>query len=146
RTARSLGDATIQLVNVQPLLSRHIARFVRRAQTDRLRAERAREALEVAERKVKAAGIPYSAQWLRGPIVRSVADYASRQTVDQIVIATSPARGLARWFEQPIADQLLKTSAVPVDVVSVGPESMLERFGVPAGLGLGLTMVWLASE
>ena len=90
RTARANGDAIIQLLNVQPLFHRHVARFLSNAQTESIRVTRARRALEVAQQRVEAAGLRCSIHMLRGQIVPSITTYATEAGVHQIVVGTSP--------------------------------------------------------
>lgn len=146
RAAQEANDARLYLVNVQPLFNRHIARFFSRAQLEGMREHCAQQALSVARQRVEQAGLRCSSHMLRGAIVPSLTTFATQQRIDEIVVGTSAVRGIGLWLKRPIADQLIRASAVPVDVVSAGPVSPLERYGLPAGLGLGATMVWLASE
>ncbi len=146
RTARANGDAIVQLVNVQPLLPVHVSRFLSHGQTEKMRVERAKFALGEAQRRVEAAGLRCSVHMLRGRIVPSVTAYATEAGVDQIVIGTSPVRSAVRLFRESIADGLIEKSTVPVDVVRGGEVGLFERFGLQAGLGLGLTIFWLANE
>ena len=146
RTAKANDNAIIQLVNVQPLFPLHVSRFLSNGQTENIRIERARLALAEAQRRVEAAGLRCSVHMLRGRIVPSITTYAMQAGVDQIVIGTSPVRGVGRLFRESIADGLIEKSTVPVDVVRGGEVGMFERFGLPAGLGLGLTIFWLTNE
>lgn len=146
RTARASGDAIVQLVNVQPLFPRHVSRFLSGGATEGIRVERAKLALEAAQRRVEEAGLHCSVHMLRGRIVPSVTAYAAEAGVDQIVVGTSPVRSAVRLFRESIADGLIEKSAVPVDVVRGGEVGLFERFGLQAGLGLGLTIFWLANE
>ncbi len=146
RAAQDTRDATIQLVNVQPLFPRYVSRFVSRGQLEGLRRERAGRAFEVAQRRADAAGVRCTTHMLRGDIVESITGFAARQGVDEIVVGTSPIGGIARLLRQPIADRVIKASNIPVDVVSVGETSVFERYGLPAGLGIGLSMMWFANE
>ena len=146
RAAQDIRDATIQLVNVQPLFPRYVSRFVSREQLEGLRRERAGRAFDVAQHRANAAGVRCTTHMLRGDIVGSITGFAARQGVDEIVVGTSPVRGITRLLRQPIADSLIKNSNIPVDVVSTGKAGVMERYGLPAGLGIGLSMVWFASE
>jgi Universal stress protein UspA and related nucleotide-binding proteins len=146
RAAQESRDAVIQLVNVQPLFPRYVSRFLSRGETEAMRQDRARQAFEPAQRRVETAGVCCTVHMLRGRIVESVAGFAARQGVDEIVVGTSPVHGFARLLRQPIADRLIKASDIPVDVVTAGEVSMLERYGLPAGLGIGLSMMWFANE
>lgn len=146
RAAASYRDATILLVNVQPQFNRHIARFLTRAQMDQARRERAAAALVPAQRKLEAAGLHATAHILRGSVLPALARFAADRQVDQIVVGTVPLSGMARWFKRPLADRLIRATDIPVEVVSTGHAGAFERYGVPAGVGLGLTMAWLAAE
>lgn len=146
RTAKERGGASIHLLNVQPLFHRHISRFAAAGQTEAMRVDRARTAVDEAMRRVRAAGMPCTAHMVRGRIQQGIVRFAAAQRIDQIVVATSPLRGMGRWLKQPLADRLVKAAEVPVDVVVGRPVGMLERFGLPAGLSLGLAMVWLVNE
>ncbi|HLU77601.1 MAG TPA: universal stress protein [Burkholderiales bacterium] len=144
RIARANGDAMIQLVNVQPRMPYHVSRFLSGGEISALRAERGARALEGARQRVEAAGVRCAAHVLRGHIVQRISTFAAETGTDQIVIGTSPARG--RLFRESIADRLIEESPVPVDVVRGGPIGMFERFGLPAGLGLGLAMFWYSNQ
>lgn len=142
RVARAHANATIQLVNVQPPFPRHIARFLSGTETETFRAARGAQALEGARHRVAAAGVRCTAKVLRGRIVPTVAAYAAETGTAQIVVGTSPARGLLR---ESIADGLIAESPVPVDVVRGGTAGMFERYGLSAGLGLGLAVYWFTN-
>lgn len=145
RTATQYQDAAIRIVNVQPLFPRHVSRFLSRGQTEGLRVARARQAIEEAAAKARAAGIRWSAHMLRGPIVPSLAAYAAEARVDQIVVSTSPQSALQRLLGQSVADGLIARSSVPVEVISNGKAGVFDRLGLP-GLGLGIAAAWWASE
>lgn len=144
RIARANDNAMIQLVNVQPLIPRHIARFLSTKQTEALRADRGKQALQAAQRRVETAGVRCSSHVLRGRIVPSVAAYAAESGTNQIVVGTSPVG--SRLLRDSISNGLIERSPVPVDVVRGGEVGILERFGLPAGLGLGLAVFWFTNQ
>lgn len=146
RAAASYRDVSVLLANVQPQFNRDIARFLTRAQLSRARRERAAEALMPAQRKLEAAGLRATTHVLRGSVPAVLARFAADQHVDQIVVGTSPSSGVARWLKRPLADRLIRATDIPVEVISTGHAGVFERYGVPAGVGLGLTMAWLAAE
>src|SRR5690606_3294131 len=133
RITRANDNAMIQLVNVQPLIPRHIARFLSGKQTEALRIERGTQALQAARRRVETAGVRCSSHVLRGRIVASVTAYAAESGTNQIVVGTSPAGN--RLLRGSISNGLIEHSPVPVDVVRGGQIGLFERFGLPAGLG-----------
>lgn len=143
KAARGCNDALIQLVNVQPVFHRHIARHAKPGDLYRMRTDRARRALEAALWKVRAAGVPSESHMLQGPLCEAIAAFASSQRVSSIVMTTPETSG---GFRKPLAARVIAAVDVPVEVVNTGPASPLERFGLPAGLGIGLTMAWLAAE
>jgi nucleotide-binding universal stress UspA family protein len=145
RTATQYHDAVVHIVNVQPLFPRHVSRFLSRGQTEGLRVVRAKQAIEEATAKARAAGLRWSAHMLRGSIAPSLAAYAAETKIDQIVVSTPRLSGLQRLFKHSIADRLIEQCSVPVDVVSSGKASAFDRFGLP-GLGLGIAAAWWASE
>lgn len=144
RVAREFGDGVIQLVNVQPRFHRHISRFVGASDMNGMREERARTAIDAAHRKVQVAGVPCETYMVTGRHVAALKAFAESQGVAQIVMAT-PA-GASFSLRPRLADALIPAVSVPVEVVNTGPVGMLERLGLPAGLGLGLTVAWLAAE
>ena len=144
RDALEHGHASIQLLNVQPFMTRHVSRFVGAGACEAMRLDRARAAMAVAARRVRSAGIPCSTHMARGHIAAAIAGFARRESPDRIVIGAQPAAGLG-WRGR-LVDQLIKLTPVPVQSVSGGRRGWAERVGLPAGLAGGLAVVWLASE
>jgi len=54
---------------------------------------------------------------LKGNPAESLADYASKNKVDLIVIATHGRSGVSRWVWGSVADRLLRSACVPVLMV-----------------------------
>ena len=82
----------IELLNVQPLFSRHIARWIPRAARDEWRAERAAAVLAPAKRIVEASGIPYRVHVAAGPAGAAIAATARNLGCDEIAHA-APGSG-----------------------------------------------------
>ncbi len=143
KVAQDYSDALIQLVNVQPVFHRHIARRVKPGDLEGMRTDRARRALDTALRKVRAAGVPSESYMLRGRRCHAITAFATSERVSRIVMTTPEA---SNWLQKPLAERIIAAVDVPVEVVNTGPAGPLERFGLPAGLGIGLTMAWLAVE
>jgi len=57
------------------------------------------------------------AELLRGVVTESIAEYAAKNGVDLIVIATHGRSGVSRWVWGSVADRILRTSCVPVLMV-----------------------------
>ena len=77
----------------------------------------AQEYLKEAVNKVRLDGPKPRAELLTGPVAESIAEYASKNGVDLIVIATHGRSGVSRWVWGSIADRILRTSCVPVLMV-----------------------------
>lgn len=54
---------------------------------------------------------------LTGKVAESLADYATKNEVDLIVIATHGRSGVSRWVWGSVADRLLRSSCIPVLMV-----------------------------
>jgi nucleotide-binding universal stress UspA family protein len=71
---------------------------------------------QVASR-VKLDGIKVQTEILSGNVAESLADYATNNDVDLIIIATHGRSGVSRWVWGSIADRLLRSACVPVLMV-----------------------------
>ena len=109
--------ARIDLLNVQPLLNSHIARWLTRAQRDSWRAQRSQLALARAKGKVEMAGIPCHTHSATGPIAGVIAATAQRLRCHEIVIGASRRGPLARFLANSISTQLLEASCLAVRVI-----------------------------
>jgi nucleotide-binding universal stress UspA family protein len=77
----------------------------------------AQEYLKEAVNKVHLDGPKPRAELLTGSVAESIAEYAAKNGVDLIVIATHGRSGVSRWVWGSIADRILRTSCVPVMMV-----------------------------
>jgi nucleotide-binding universal stress UspA family protein len=141
---RGQPDAEALLVNVQPRLPRHAARFASRASRGALRRERAAPALAAAQALCKRAGIRHSAHVMSGPVAESVAMFAERAGADAIVVGARRQGVLPRFLGGSHVPHLVESSRVPVTVVANGEPRFLERFALPAGLTVALSVLLLA--
>jgi nucleotide-binding universal stress UspA family protein len=80
----------IDLVNVQPLFHRHIARWTSRRTREAWRAERSSAALDPARRLVELAGIPCSTHALAGPHEAMIREAARALGADEVVSSPRP--------------------------------------------------------
>lgn len=67
--------------------------------------------------RVKYEGISVESQVLFGRVAEGLADFAAKNQVDLIVIATHGRSGVSRWVWGSIADRILRSSCVPVLMV-----------------------------
>jgi nucleotide-binding universal stress UspA family protein len=54
---------------------------------------------------------------LNGDVAETIAEYATRNNVDLIVIATHGRSGVSRWVWGSVADRILRSACVPVLMV-----------------------------
>jgi nucleotide-binding universal stress UspA family protein len=131
-------DLRLHLLHVQPRLSRHIARFVSRGDRAAWHAERADAALAAARQVLEHSRVPYAAQWRVGDRAQEICRSAEQPNCHHIVMGTARRNSLTRMLQDSVTHRVLELASVPVEVV-VGPAlSRLERWGLPAGVGLGL--------
>jgi nucleotide-binding universal stress UspA family protein len=146
KLAAARSDAAVYLVNAQPLLNRHIAQFASRRAIDAARAERGQAALKAARELVEAAGVPVRAAVLRGERAGAIARFAADERVDRVVLGTSRTSALLRLLGGSLTDRLLERIEVPIEVVAGPAPGALRRWGIPAGVGVGLAALLLAAE
>lgn len=136
----------IDLLNVQPLFSQHIAQFVPRTQREAWRAERALLALEPARRLVDGAGVACGVHAMAGAVAPTIVQASRRLGAEEIVIG-SRRRGLfGRLITNSVSTRLLEMAGVPVRVILTAKVPFYERLAVPAGLGLGMALYFIAEE
>lgn len=134
----------IDLVNVQPLVNRHISRWLPRSARDGWRLARSEEALAAARRLVDNAGVTWRAHALAGPVAPSIAAAARELKSDEIVLAATRRSLLGRLLAGSVSPQVIAASGVPVRVVPTSPAPFYERLALPAGLGL--IALWFMAE
>lgn len=139
------GKGEAILVNVQPRLTSHAARFTSAASRDAMRAERSARALAAARSFLDAAGIRHRVVTAAGPVASTVADLAVRLHADQIVVGATRRAGWWQALFSPVP-RIIDLANVPVAVIGNGRSGAFERFGVPAAVGLGLTALVISAE
>ena len=137
----------LHLLNVQPALSRHAARFLSRGDREGWHRQQAQAALAPAERLLAQAGVPFESHWCVGQRAREICHRARDLRVDHIVMGTARKSSLTRLLEDSVTNGVLEATPVPVEVIAGRAVSRWERLGLPAGLGLGLgSLLWLALD
>ena len=131
-------ELELHLLNVQPRLSRHIARFLSRQDRDSWHNDRAETALSSAKALLTQASVPFLTHWAVGARVAEICGGAKRLGVHHIVMGTARKNSLTRMFEASVTSGVLEATPVPVEVVSGSAVSKWERWALPAGLlGVG---------
>lgn len=135
-------ELELHLLNVQPQLSRHVARFVNRSDRDGWHLEQANAALAGARAVLEAAGVPHHVHWTLGDRAGEICRSATRLGVHHIVMGTARKNSVTRMLEDSVTDKVLQSTAVPVEVVAGDAVSKWESWGLPAGvLGAGGLML-----
>jgi YjbE family integral membrane protein len=141
-TQRSDVAIEVHLLNVQPRLSRHAARFVGRADRAAWLHDRADAAMAGAVALLADAGVPHRTHRAIGARAEEICRAAKRLGVDRIVLGTARKNSLTRMLEDSVTHRVLETTPVPLEVVVGDAVSKWERWGLPAGvLGLGGLLV-----
>jgi len=135
----------VHLLNVQPPLSLHVARFVNRKNREAWHADEAARALRPVKLLLDKAGVPYAEHREVGDRARVITETARRLACDHIVMSTSRKDSLTRMLEDSVTNRVLELTTIPVEVVAGDAISRLERFGVPAGAGAVLAVMFLAA-
>lgn len=131
----------IHLLNVQPPLSRHVARFIGRNTRDSFHHDEAEKALRPARQLVERFGVPYSAHVRVGAKGTAIVDEARRLGCNRIVMGTARKNSLTRMLEDSTTNKVLEQTSVPVEVIAGESVSNLERVGLAAGLGAALALL-----
>ena len=127
-------ELELHLLNVQPRLSRHVARFVSSGDRGAWHRAQADAAMAGAEDLLKQSGVPYRSHWVIGDRAAQICRFATDLDVHHIVMATARKNSLTRMLQDSITNQVLQDTPVPVQVVAGDAVSKWERWGLPAGL------------
>jgi nucleotide-binding universal stress UspA family protein len=133
------------ILNVQPLMHRHLAQFTSRAAREALRAERSQAAMAAAIEAASSAGLPFRVFAETGRPAERIAAAAEREGVSEILMGVGRHPAWMRSLNPSIAQAVMQRTDIPVTVFSRGRAGMLERFGVPAGV-TGLAALLIAAE
>jgi len=136
----------VHLLNVQSPFSAYVTRYTHRDMRSDFHRERADEALAQARQLLDSNGVPHHVHTEVGDKVRCIADAARRLNCDRILIATARKSALVRAVENSLTNRLLENSSVPVEVIGGAPAGVLERVGIPAGVGTGMVLLWVGGS
>jgi nucleotide-binding universal stress UspA family protein len=140
-------ELELHLLNVQPRLYRHIARFVSRQDREAWQHERAEAAMAGAGSELTGAGVPYQSHWVAGDRAVEICRAAERLGAHHIVMGTARKNSLTRMLEDSVTSGVLEATPVPVEVVAGDAVSKWERWGIRVGALAGAGgLVWLAFD
>ena len=135
----------VHLLNVQPPFSRQIARFVSTKNRHDFHRDEGEKALQPVRQILGNFGVPYAVHIEVGDKAKLIADAARRVHCDQIVMSTARKNSLTRMIEDSTTNKVLELTSVPVEVIAGDAVSKWERFGIPAGIGTALAVLFLAA-
>ena len=87
-------------------------REIARVESEQIAA--AEKYLQEVVNQVRLDGLKPRAELLRGSVAESLAEYAAKNGVDLVIIATHGRSGVSRWVWGSVADRILRSSCVPV--------------------------------
>ena len=132
----------IHLLNVQPPFSRYIAQFASKRSRRDYHRDQAEKALSPIKQMLDGFSIPYSAHAAVGERAKTITDTARRLRCDHIVMSTARKNSLTRLVENSVINKVLELTSVPVEVIAGEEVSKWERYGIPAGIGAALALVF----
>ncbi len=133
----------VHLLNVQGPFSRYIARFLGRKNCDAFHQEQAHKALRAVRRTLEAAGVPHTVHVALGDKARAIVETAQRLHCDRIVMGTARKSSFTRMVEASVTNRVLELTTLPVEVIAGASVSRLERYGIPAGIGMAVALLLL---
>jgi nucleotide-binding universal stress UspA family protein len=135
----------IHLLNVQPPFSQYIARFVSRRNLASYHRDQAEKATKPARDLLDCFGVPYACHTEIGDKAAMISLVARRLRCHQIVMSTARKNSLTRMVEDSITNNVLELTNVPVEVIVGDAISPLERYGIPAALGISIALLLMAA-
>ncbi|WP_423222067.1 universal stress protein [Ideonella lacteola] len=137
----------LHLLNVQPTLSQHVARFLSRRDRSDWHESQANMALAGAKAELDQSRVPYQTHWTVGDRAQAICQMAQRLKAHHIVMGTARKNSITRMLEDSVTHRVLEETPVPVEVVTGPAVSRIERWGVPMGaLGVATGLLWLAAD
>lgn len=135
----------VHLLNVQPPFPAHIARFFSKKNRETFHRDIGEKALRPMRDILDGSGVDYSVHIEVGNKAKLIAEAARRLNCDHIVMSTARKNSLTRMIEDSVTNSVLELTTVPVEVIAGDAVSKLERYGIPAGIGVGLALLALAA-
>jgi Ca2+-transporting ATPase len=135
----------IHLLNVQPPLPSYITRFVRRKNVRDYHQDQAQKALRPIRQILDGFGIPYAVHMEIGNRAECITATARRLHCDHIVLSAARKNSLTRLVENSTTNRVLELTSVPVEIIPGNAVSRWERYGIPAGLGTLIALLFAAA-
>lgn len=116
--ARGCGGLGIHLINVQPPADAlELRSHMPVSEIEAMQETRGGDAMASARRLLDDAGIAYVPCVLLGPVAESIADYATRESCDQVVMGTRGLGALSEALLGSVTADLLSLTDRPVTLI-----------------------------
>ena len=119
--AKGCGVKNVILVRaLEPYVSSYAQVYLsdeQRKEADARAEGAAREYLDKVADRVKLDGVEVQKRFITGSPAESIAEYATENEVDLIIISTHGRSGISRWVWGSVADRILRSACVPVLMV-----------------------------
>ncbi len=136
----------IHLLSVQGRFSRHVTQFLNRKDLAAFYRDEGEKKLRAVRQLLDKQGIPYTPHVAIGHRAETIAATAKALGCDRIVMGTARKNSLTRMLEASVTNQVLELTPVPVEVIAGDAISNWERYGLPAGIGAGLLLLFAAED
>ena len=138
-------EIEIHLLNVQRPFSRHISQFVSHKARFLFHRDEAEKVLHPAKQFMERFGVPCSTHIHIGHCAAVIVEEARRLQCDRIVMSTARKNSLTRMLEDSTTNKVLEQTTIPVEIIAGEAISNAERYGVPAGFGALIALLFAAA-
>ncbi|HZO01174.1 MAG TPA: HAD-IC family P-type ATPase [Burkholderiales bacterium] len=135
----------IHLLNVQAPLSSYVTRFLSRKNVRDYHQDEAEKALRPTRQILDGYGVPYAVHIEIGERAEVITGVAHRLHCDHIVMSAARKNSLTRLVENSTTNRVLELTSVPVEIIAGDSVSRWERYGIPAGLGTLIALLFAAA-
>ena len=135
----------IHLLNVQAPLTSYITRFLSRKNVRDYHHDEAEKALRPVRQILDGYGVPYAVHTEVGERAEVITAAAHRLHCDHIVMSAARKNSLTRLVENSTTNRVLQLTSVPVEIIAGNSVSRWERYGIPAGIGTLIALLFAAA-
>jgi nucleotide-binding universal stress UspA family protein len=136
----------VHLLHVCTRLPQEITRFISQHDIDAYHHDEAEKTLNPARELLTQFAVPFESHVGKGDKAEVIHKTAQAMGINEIVIGTGRKNSFTRLIEGSLTNRVMELSDVPVEVIAQGEESKLEKYGLPAGIGAALTLLFVANE
>ena len=112
------GDTKLLLVTAYPpIVSGNVKRYFSPEDIQSFYKEEGEKAIGPAKKLLEAAGVPYEAEVLVGPVAQTIAEYAKKNKVDTIIMGTRGLGTVTGMVLGSITTKVLSLVDIPVLLV-----------------------------